>query len=86
LELAAERSGVTPGSLSMAAQSYVFTIARVAEMLGEDEDWLHTIADDMEPEDGCLWVCGINESTTRAFTQFGIESLQELMLLISIRI
>jgi hypothetical protein len=55
-------------------------------MLGEDEDWLHTIADDMEPEDGCLWVCGINESTTRAFTQFGIESLQELMLLISIRI
>ena len=63
----------------MAAPSYVFTIARVAEMLGEDEEWLHTIADDMEPEDGCLWVCDTNDTTTRAFTAFGIESLKELM-------
>jgi hypothetical protein len=63
----------------MAAPSYVFTIARVAEMLGEDEEWLQTIADDMEPEDGCLWVCDINESSTRAFTPFGIDSLKELM-------
>jgi hypothetical protein len=63
----------------MAAPSYVFTIARVAEMLGEDEEWLHTIADDMEPEDGCLWVCDINDTTTRAFTPFGIDSLKELM-------
>ncbi len=63
----------------MAAPSYVFTIARVAEMLGEDEEWLHTIADDMEPEDGCFWVCDINDTTTRAFTGFGIDSLKELM-------
>ena len=63
----------------MAAPSYVFTIARVAEMLGEDEEWLHTIADDMEPEDGCLWVCDTNTTTTRAFTRFGIDSLEELM-------
>lgn len=33
----------------MAAPSYVFTVARVAEMLGEDEEWLQAIADDMEP-------------------------------------
>ncbi len=63
----------------MAAPSYVFTVARVAEMLGEDEEWLHTIADDMEPEDGCLWVCDTNDTTTRAFTAFGIDSLNELM-------
>ncbi len=63
----------------MAAPSYVFTIARVAEMLGEDEQWLHTIADDMEPEDGCLWVRDINDTTTRAFTRFGIDSLKERM-------
>ena len=50
----------------MAAPSYVFTIAYVAEMLGEDEEWLHTIADDMEPEDGCLWVRGIGNTATRA--------------------
>ena len=47
----------------MAAPSYVFTIARVAEMLGEDEDWLQTIADDMEPEDGCLRVCGTDDTS-----------------------
>ena len=63
----------------MAAPSYVFTIGRVAEMLGEDEDWLQTIADDMEPEDGRLTACGIDEMPTTAFTLFGIESLKELI-------
>jgi hypothetical protein len=63
----------------MAAPGYVFTIARVAEMLGEDEEWLQTIADDMEPEDGCLWVCDINNVSTTAFTPFGIECLKELL-------
>lgn len=63
----------------MAAPSYVFTIARVAEMLGEDEEWLQTIADDMEPEDGCLRVCGTDDISTTAFTPLGIESLKELM-------
>ena len=29
----------------MAAPSCVFTIARVAEMLGEDEEWLHELAE-----------------------------------------
>ncbi len=40
----------------MAAPSFVFTITRVAEMLGEDEEWLHELAEQLEPEDGCLWV------------------------------
>jgi hypothetical protein len=63
----------------MAAPSYVFTISRVAEMLGEDEDWLQQIADDMEPEDGCLRVCGTGDISITAFTPFGIEGLRELM-------
>jgi len=63
----------------MAAPSYVFTIGCVAEMLGEDEEWLQTIADDMEPEDGCLTVCGTDDLSTTAFTSFGIENLKELM-------
>ncbi len=63
----------------MAVPSYVFTIARVAEMLGEDEEWLQTIADDMEPEDGCLRVCGTDDFSTTAFTPFGIENLKEMI-------
>ena len=64
----------------MAAISYVFTLVRVAKMLGEDEDLLRRIADDMDPEDGCLWVLGPDETdSTIAFTPFGIENLQQLL-------
>lgn len=38
----------------MAGISFVFTIARVAEMLSEDEEWLHDLSLGMDPEDGCL--------------------------------
>ena len=50
-----------PGSLTLAAIAGVFTITYVAEMLGEDEDWLHELSIDMFPEDGCLRVYGIGE-------------------------
>lgn len=36
----------------MAAPSFVFTIARVAIMLGEDEAWLEEIALRDRPRDG----------------------------------
>ena len=39
----------------MAAITAVFTIARVAKMLGENEDWLHDLAIDVLAENGCLW-------------------------------
>ena len=42
----------------MAGISYVFTITRVAQMLGEDADWLQDICDEMDPEDGRLTVLG----------------------------
>ena len=63
----------------MAAPSAVFTIARVAEMLGEDEDWLWDVALEMDPEDGCLFVYGLNYETTMAFTPGGIDNLKELI-------
>ena len=37
---------------------HVYTIARVAEMLGEDEDWLGDVANEMDQEDGLIWVYG----------------------------
>ena len=33
---------------------HVHTIARVAAMLGEDEDWLHNVAIEMDQEDGLI--------------------------------
>ncbi len=64
----------------MAAPSYVFTIARVARMLGEDEALLEEIGSDMDPEDGCLSVMDLDDGvSTTAFTPFGVENLTELL-------
>ena len=63
----------------MAAITRVFTISRVAQMLGENEDWLFGIANEMEPEDGCLWIYGDGDHQILAFTDFGIENLRELV-------
>jgi hypothetical protein len=58
---------------------HVTTITRVAEQLGEDEDWLRDVASEMEIEDGVIWVYGVGEDGVLAFTDFGIESLIELI-------
>jgi hypothetical protein len=58
---------------------HVTTITRVAEQLGEDEDWLWNVASQMEIEDGVIWVYGVGEDGALAFTDFGIESLIELI-------
>jgi hypothetical protein len=52
---------------------------RVAEQLGEDEDWLRDVPSEMEIEDGVIWVYGVGEDGVLAFTDFGIESLIELI-------
>ena len=63
----------------MAAPSYVSTIGRVARMLGVDEDRLHDIAMDMEPEDRCLHFLDVDDVSTVVFTAQGIENLKELL-------
>jgi hypothetical protein len=49
--------------------SHVFTITYVAEMLGEDEDWLHELSIDMFPEDGRLYVERGKDDAVTAFTE-----------------
>ena len=63
----------------MAAISAVFTIGYVANLLGEDADWLLDLSVGMEPEDGSLWVYGIGADGVPAFTQAGIDNLRELI-------
>jgi hypothetical protein len=79
VELAAEVGPAKPGRLTMAAISAVFTIGYVANLLGEDEDWLHDLSIDMFPEDGCLWVYGVGEDGVPAFTQDGIDNLRQII-------
>ena len=63
----------------MAAIPQVFTIGYVANLLGEDEDWLYDLSTDMFPEDGCLWVYGVGEDGVPAFTKDGIENLRQII-------
>jgi hypothetical protein len=79
VELAAAIGTTQSGGLILAAIASVFTIGYVANMLGEDEDWLHELSIDMFPEDGCLWVYGVGEDGVPAFTQYRIECLQQII-------
>jgi hypothetical protein len=63
----------------MAAPPSAVTISRAAEILGADEQLLWDLATDMEPEDGCLWIYGIGDEQTIAFTTAGMEYLRELL-------
>jgi len=79
VELAAPFGTGKPGRLIVAAISAVFTISYVANLLGEDEDWLHDLSIDMFPEDGCLHVYGVGDDGVTAFTEYGIECLQQII-------
>ena len=79
MELAAALGTEKSGGLIMAAIAQVFTIGYVANLLGEDQDWLYDPSVDMFPEDGCLWVYGVGEDGVPAFTSNGIENLRQII-------
>jgi len=66
----------------MAGISYVFTISRVAEMLGEDEELLQEICTEMDPEDGRLTVLGPGDEAITAFTHYGVDNLTDLVKMV----
>ena len=59
--------------------SHVKTINLVAKELGESEDWLFDVANEMDVEDGVIWIYGLGDDGVLAFTDFGIENLIELI-------
>ena len=63
----------------MAAISSVFTIRRAAQILGRDEELLWNLLEQLEPEDGLLWIYDIEGEALPAFTEFGIETLREII-------
>jgi len=55
------------------------TLRAVTKLQGAVEDLLWDLADQLEPEDGKLWVHDIDEGETLAFIQLGIETLREII-------
>jgi hypothetical protein len=74
-------SGCSSGGLTVHINKvhHVTTIDRVANDLGESAEWVHDIANEMEIEDGVIWVYGVGEDGMMAFTDFGIENLIDLI-------
>jgi hypothetical protein len=79
VELAAALDAAQSGGLILAAVAAVFTIGYVANMLGEDKDWLHELSISMLPEDGCLHVYDVGDDGVTAFTEYSIECLQQII-------
>jgi hypothetical protein len=59
---------------------HVYTAELVARRLGVDEDLIRDLALGLEPEDGVIWVYGIDDDDgTLAFTDVGIEEVTLLL-------
>ena len=59
---------------------HVHTVGRVAQQLGVDEDLIHNLTLGLEPEDGVIWVYGVDDDDgVLAFTDDGIEEAQLLL-------
>ena len=57
----------------------VRTIDRVAKDLGEDVEFLFDVAIEMEPEDGLIWVHGLDKRASWPSPTNGVDSLVELI-------
>jgi hypothetical protein len=59
---------------------HIHTVGRVAKDLSIDEDLIHELTIGLEPEDGVIWVYGVDDGDgTLAFTDEGVEEVQLLL-------
>jgi hypothetical protein len=57
----------------------VKTLALVARELEIDEALLDEVTEQMDPEDGMIWVCGADDDPIIALSDDGVECLLELV-------
>lgn len=80
MELGAVDQARTSGL--MAAPSMVFTARFAAGRLGVDLDVIEELAEQMEPEDGCLSIIDSldeNAASITGFTRKGLDYLEDLL-------
>ena len=59
---------------------HVYTVGSVAKRLGVEERLIHELTVGLEPEDGVIWVYGLDDDDgTMAFTDDGIDEVQLLL-------
>ncbi len=57
----------------------VTTLAKVAQEWEESEDLLHELTEQMDTEDGVIWIYGVEEHSVLALSEDGIECLRDLL-------
>ena len=59
---------------------HVYTAGLVAQRLGVDEDLIHELTLGLEPEDGVIWVYGVDDDDgITAFTDEGVEEVKLIL-------
>ena len=58
---------------------HVHTVAHVARTLGVTEDLIHDLTLGMAPEDGVIWVYGLEDDGVMAFTNDGIDEVRLIL-------
>ena len=74
--------GTSCGGLTMQRNKvhHVGTVGRVARDLGVDEALIHELTLGLEPEDGVIWVYGLDDDDgTLAFTDEGVEEVRLIL-------
>ena len=72
----------TRGRLTMQRNKvhHVYTAQLVAMRLGVDEDLIHELTLGLEPEDGVIWVYGVDDDDgITAFTDEGVEEVRLIL-------
>jgi hypothetical protein len=59
---------------------HVYTVGSVAKRLGVDERLIHDLTVGLEPEDGVIWVYGLDDDDgTPAFADDGVDEVRLLL-------
>jgi hypothetical protein len=59
---------------------HVYSVGSVAKRLGVEERLIHDLTVGLEPEDGVIWVYGLDDDDgTMAFTDDGIDEVRLLL-------
>lgn len=75
----AQRGRRAHGLISMSRDTFIYTLPRVAMILGISEDLLERIAQNLRPKDGVVSILDTAEDSITGFTRNGVDYVREIL-------